>query len=146
MAPCRFPQGNRTHTPCPAGRGARGTTHGPEGEEHTLRPYEVVIVFDVGVEPQAMQAALDRYLELVKSNAGTVGQIDRWGRRPLAYEIKHKREGYYVVVEFNGESKTVEELDRNLRIADEVIRHKVVRLPDQVAGRRPAGAPAVAPS
>lgn len=111
-----------------------------------MRPYEVVVVFDVGVEPQAMQAALDRYLELIKSNEGTVGQIDRWGRRPLAYEINHKREGYYVVVEFTGESKTVEELDRNLRIADEVIRHKVVRLPDQVAGRRPAGAPAVAPS
>ena len=79
-----------------------------------------------------MQAALDRFLELIKSNEGTVGQIDRWGRRPLAYEINHKREGYYVVVEFTGESKTVEELDRNLRIADEVLRHKIIRIPDAV--------------
>ncbi|MEI6454583.1 MAG: 30S ribosomal protein S6 [Actinomycetota bacterium] len=111
-----------------------------------MRPYEAVVVFDTAVEPQAMQASLDRYLEIIRQNDGTVGQIDRWGRRPLAYEIKHKREGYYVVVEFNGLPITISELDRNLRIADEVIRYKIVRLPDHIAGTRSAGAPAVSPS
>ena len=103
-----------------------------------MRPYEVMVIFDVGTEPPAIQAAVDRLLETVRNNGGTPGAVDRWGRRPFAYEVKHKREGYYVLVEFAGESQTVAELDRFLGLADEVLRHKVVRLPEKAteAGRR----------
>lgn len=100
-----------------------------------MRPYEVMIIFDVGAEPPAIQAVVDRALETIRSNGGTPGAVDRWGRRPFAYEVKHRREGYYVLVELSGEVGTVNELDRMLSLADEVLRHKVIRLPDKVAGR-----------
>ena len=102
-----------------------------------MRPYEVMVIFDVGTEPPAIQAAVDRLLETVRNNDGTPGAVDRWGRRPFAYEVKHKREGYYVLVEFAGESRTVAELDRFLGLADEVLRHKIVRLPEKAA--KPTG-------
>ncbi len=100
-----------------------------------MRPYEVMVIFDIGTEPPAIQAAVDRLLETVRNNGGTPGAVDRWGRRPFAYEVKHKREGYYVLVEFAGESQTVAELDRFLGLADEVLRHKIVRLPEKAAKR-----------
>ena len=66
--------------------------------------------------------------------------MDRWGRRTLAYEMRHKREGYYVVAEYTAEPKASAELDRLLQLADEVLRHKIIRLPDKVAGRSRPGA------
>ena len=72
----------------------------------------------------------DQALEVIRSTGGTPGAIDRWGKRTLAYEVNHKREGYYVVVEFTAEPATVAALDRMMGLADEIIRHKVVRLPE----------------
>ena len=107
-----------------------------------MRPYEVMIIFDVGAEPPAIQAVVDRTLETIRNSGGTPGAVDRWGRRPFAYEVKHRREGYYVLVELSGEVRTVNELDRLLTLADEVLRHKVIRLPDKSAGRAGRGASA----
>ena len=73
---------------------------------------------------------------------GNPGAIDRWGKRTFAYEVNHKREGYYVVMEFTRSPRPWPTLDRMLGLADEVVRHKVVRLPDRrltaaaAAGRR----------
>jgi small subunit ribosomal protein S6 len=92
-----------------------------------MRPYETMIVFDTTVDAQAIQIALDRALETIRSNGGTPGNIDRWGKRPLAYEINKRKEGYYVLVEFSGESTTVDELDRILTLSDEVLRFKILR-------------------
>jgi small subunit ribosomal protein S6 len=78
-----------------------------------------------------IQGELDRALEVIRSNGGNPGAIDRWGKRSFAYEVNHKREGYYVVVEFTGEPETVAALDRMLGLADDVVRHKVMRLPDK---------------
>jgi small subunit ribosomal protein S6 len=100
-----------------------------------------MIVFDTSVDAQAIQASLDRALETIRQNQGTPGAIDRWGKRPLAYEINKRKEGYYVVVEFTGEPATVSELDRILGLADEVLRFKILRAPEN----RPAtSAPASA--
>ena len=68
-----------------------------------MRPYEVMVIFDTGTEPSAIQAVGDPALETGQTSGGTPGTVDRWGRRPFAYEVKHKREGYYVLVEFAGE-------------------------------------------
>ncbi|NNN02087.1 MAG: 30S ribosomal protein S6 [Acidimicrobiaceae bacterium] len=92
-----------------------------------MRPYETMIVFDTAVDAQTIQIALDRALETIRSNEGTPGTIDRWGKRPLAYEINKRKEGYYVLVEFSGESTTVVELDRILTLSDEVLRFKILR-------------------
>jgi small subunit ribosomal protein S6 len=105
-----------------------------------MRPYEVMAIFDATTEPTVIQGVLDRALETIRTADGTPGAVDRWGRRPFAYEVNHKREGYYVVVEFAGVPGTVAALDRMLGLADEVVRHKVVRLPDKAvaAGAVPA--------
>src|SRR5271166_5515803 len=107
-----------------------------------MRPYEVMVIFDAASEPPAIQAVLDRALETITSAGGTPGAVDRWGRRSFAYEVKHKREGYYVLIDLSGTPQTVADLDRLLTLADEVLRHKVIRLPDQAAKR--ADAPAKA--
>jgi len=101
-----------------------------------MRPYETMIIFDVAVDAQEIQAALDRALDTIRQSDGTPGQIDRWGKRTLAYEMKKRREGYYVVVEFTGEPATVAALDRHLTLATEVLRHKIIRLPEKGAARR----------
>jgi small subunit ribosomal protein S6 len=116
-----------------------------------VRPYEVMVIFDVGAEPPAIQGVIDRTLETIRASGGTPGTVDRWGRRPFAYEVRHRSEGYYVVIELSGEPRTVADLDRLLSLSDEVLRHKVVRLPDKavrVAARNGAerGGPASEPS
>lgn len=114
-----------------------------------MRPYETMIIFDAEVEDTAINAVLNRALDVVRSNGGNPGAVDRWGKRPFAYEMKKKREGYYVVAEFTAEPAASAELDRFLTLADEVLRHKVVHLPEvAVTNRRPGtsrpGAPAPA--
>jgi len=109
-----------------------------------LRPYEVMIILDAGLEEEAIRSAVDRATELIRSRGGTPGAIDRWGRRRFAYELKHKWEGYYVVLRAEAEPSVMAELDRSLHLADEVIRHKVIRLPDSVAAAATTAATPVA--
>lgn len=107
-----------------------------------MRPYEVMIIYEPSLEEDAIRAAVDRSADVIRSGGGNPGRIDRWGKRRLAYEIRHRREGYYVLVEATAEPAVMAELDRSLSLADEVLRHKVIRLPDRVAGRARQGAPA----
>jgi small subunit ribosomal protein S6 len=109
-----------------------------------MRPYETMVIFDPDVEEGAVTAVLDRAVEVVRANGGNPGAVNRWGKRTLAYEIRHKREGYYVVLEYTAEPNAAAELHRLLTLADEVLRHKIIRLPDKVAGRAPATAAAEA--
>ncbi|HMK98897.1 MAG TPA: 30S ribosomal protein S6 [Acidimicrobiales bacterium] len=109
-----------------------------------MRPYEAMIIFDPDAEESAVTAVLDRGVEVVKANGGNPGAVNRWGKRALAYEIRKKREGYYVVVEYTADPRATAELERMLTLADEVIRHKIIRLPDKVARRAGAGSTPVA--
>src|ERR1035438_5865851 len=85
-----------------------------------MRPYEGMAIFEATTEPAVIQGVLDRALEVIRTTGGAPGAIDRWGKRTFAYEVNHKREGYYVVVEFTSETQTVADLDRMLGLADEV--------------------------
>ncbi len=105
-----------------------------------MRPYETMIIFDLTVDAQEIQAALDRALDAMRANGGEPGAIDRWGKRTLAYEMNKHREGYYVVVKFSGEPATVAALDRHLTLATEVLRHKVIRLPERAKAHAAPGA------
>jgi small subunit ribosomal protein S6 len=106
-----------------------------------MRPYEVMIIFDPALEEPVIRDQVDRSTELIRTGAGEPGRVDRWGKRRLAYEINHQREGYYVVVEATAEPATMADLDRALHLADEVLRHKVIRVPDRVAARGDRSAP-----
>ena len=96
-----------------------------------MRPYEVMIIFDSTLEEDAIRAELDRCAELIRSRGGNPGKVERWGRRRLAYEINKQRDGYYVLLEANAEPAVMDELDRTLTLADPVMRHKVVRVPEK---------------
>jgi small subunit ribosomal protein S6 len=98
-----------------------------------------MVILDASLEDDAIRAAVDRITQLISARGGTPGRIDRWGKRRFAYELHHRWEGYYVLMEMTADVPVVAELDRMLALADEVIRHKVIRLPEKVAGRaRPA--------
>ncbi|MGH9075238.1 MAG: 30S ribosomal protein S6 [Acidimicrobiales bacterium] len=107
-----------------------------------MRPYEITIIFDASLEEEAIRAVIDRAVGVVRSRGGNPGQVERWGRRRFAYELAHRWEGYYVLLEASADVATVAELDRMLSLADEVLRHKVIRLPERTAGRRRAAPPA----
>ena len=101
-----------------------------------MRAYEVMVIFDADLEEDAIRSAIDRFTQLVRSRGGTPGQVDLWGKRRFAYELKHRWEGYYVLLDVTAEPAVIAELDRSLHLADEVIRHKVIHLPDKVVGAR----------
>ena len=99
-----------------------------------MRPYEVMVIFNADLEDQAIRDAVDRSLELIKGMGAEPGHIDYWGKRRLAYEINHKAEGYYVVMQAMSEPAAMAELHRTLSLSDDVIRHKVLRIPAEVYG------------
>jgi len=107
-----------------------------------VRPYEAMVIFDTGADEAAVNGVLDRGLDALKAKGGNPGRVERWGRRTFAYELQHKREGYYVVIEFTAEPPAVADMERVFVLADEVLRHKVMRIPDKVAGRRAEAAAA----
>jgi small subunit ribosomal protein S6 len=100
-----------------------------------MRAYELMVIIDAELDDEVIDATVKRIAEQIGQRGGTVRKEDRWGRRRFAYEINHKHEGYYVVYEFVGGSD-LDQFERALRLADETIRHKIVRLPDAEAARR----------
>jgi small subunit ribosomal protein S6 len=92
-----------------------------------MRHYEVMLILDPSLEDKDVKAAVDRFLVTVTRRGGKVTGIDHWGKRRFAYEIRHLSEGYYAVVDLEAEPETVDELSRVLSLADNVVRHKVVR-------------------
>ena len=113
-----------------------------------MRHYEVMVILDAGLDEDVIREVVDRATQAITSTGGTVDKVDRWGKRRFAYEVHHRSEGYYVLVEATAEPAAVNSVDRVLGLADEVIRHKVIRLPEKAVGKasaRPAtsdGAPA----
>ena len=107
-----------------------------------MRPYEIVVIFDATLDENIIRETTDRIAEFVRSKGGTPGRIDRWGRRTFAYELKHRTEGYYVIIEAVGELSVLAEVDRMLTLSDDVLRHRVIRQPDHVAVARQKSAPA----
>src|ERR1039458_10873416 len=101
-----------------------------------MRPYEVMVSFDVELEDADIRERVDRVLELIRSRGDNPGRVDYWGRRTFAYEMKHRTEGYYVLLEATAEPATMSEVDRLFALEDAVPRPQSLRLPDNVAGRK----------
>ena len=104
---------------------------------------EVLALVGEHAQPGVTTKELDDVAEeFIRSRGGNPGRVDRWGKRRFAYELHHRWEGYYVVVSATAEPPVMEELHRMLSLADEVIRHKVIRLPDAALGGTAAAAAA----
>ena len=92
-----------------------------------MREYEVMVILDPSLEERTVQPSLDKYLNVIRKDGGSVESVDVWGRRRLAYEIKKQAEGIYAVINLTAEPATVKELDRQLGLNDSVLRTKVLR-------------------
>ena len=95
-----------------------------------MRPYEVMVILEPNLEESQVQAVVNRSTEQLQTGGGTVNRVDKWGKRRFAYEIKKRTEGFYVLLDVSSEPGPMEELDRSLHLADDVLRHKIVRLPE----------------
>jgi small subunit ribosomal protein S6 len=100
-----------------------------------MRPYEVMVIYDAELEESAVRAAVDQSREQLASKGAELGPVDYWGKRRFAYRLKHRWEGYYVVLQVKSEPGAMDELGRALSLADEVLRHKVLRIPEQIYGK-----------
>ena len=85
-----------------------------------------MLILPPEADESVVSGALDRITRVVGEAGGQVGNVDRWGRRRLAFEIENQSEGYYVVVAFTAEPEALTELERSLHLADEVLRFKIV--------------------
>jgi small subunit ribosomal protein S6 len=92
-----------------------------------MRQYELMVILDPETEERTVGTTMDRFLNVVKNDGGTVDNVDIWGRRRLAYDIKKKSEGIYAVVNFTAEPATAQELDRQLNLSESIMRTKLLR-------------------
>ncbi len=93
----------------------------------STRPYEMMIIVDPEVDDRQVPATLERYLTVVTNAQGSVDNVDVWGRRRMAYDIQKKSEGIYVVVNFQSDPATAQELDRQLGLSEVILRTKLLR-------------------
>jgi small subunit ribosomal protein S6 len=100
-----------------------------------MRPYEVMVIYDAELDDADLRAAVERATKLLAASGAELGPVDHWGKRPLAYRLKRRWEGYYVVLQARAEPAAMAELGRTLSLADEVLRHKVLRIPESVYGK-----------
>lgn len=102
-----------------------------------MRAYELMVIVDGDVDDPKAQSWIKTVTEAITAAGGSVhGKPDWWGKRPFAYPINKKESGYYLVVECVAPAGSLDELERQLRLADDVVRHKLIRLPDAEAARR----------
>lgn len=90
-----------------------------------LRNYEIVLVFSVANGEEAVEGLKTKFTNLISKN-GTLGEVEEWGKRKLAYPINYEKEGYYMVVNFTCDEAFPAELDRVINITDGVLRSLIV--------------------
>ena len=92
-----------------------------------MQNYELMVILDPETEERTVAPSLEAFLEVIRKDGGSIENLDIWGKRRLAYEIKKKTEGIYAVVNFTASAAATAELDRQLRLSEAVMRTKVMR-------------------
>lgn len=92
-----------------------------------MRAYEVMVILDPSTDERTVAPSLDKFLNVVRQDGGSVENVDVWGRRRLAYEVKKNAEGIYAVINLTATPATVKELDRQLSLNESILRTKVIR-------------------
>ena len=90
-----------------------------------MNQYEMVLILKAGLEEDERNQVLDRLKDAINQN-GTVGEIDDWGTRKLAYEINYNKDGYYYVLNYEADPSVVAEVERRARILDQILRYLTV--------------------
>ena len=98
-----------------------------------MHQYELMVILDPEIDERTVAPSLDKFLNVVRNDGGTIDNVDIWGRRRLAYEINKKTEGIYAVVQLTATGDTTKELDRQLKLSEAVMRTKVLRAEEAIA-------------
>jgi small subunit ribosomal protein S6 len=105
-----------------------------------LRDYEILYIVRADLDDEKVQDVVKRVNSIVERSGGAPDRTSLWGKRKLAYEVKHQKEGSYVLQDFRIEPDRIPELEGALKITEEVLRHLIVRKPD-----KPIAAPVAPP-
>jgi small subunit ribosomal protein S6 len=105
-----------------------------------LREYEILYIVRADLDDDKVQDATRRVNTLIEKSGGTTGHTSVWGKRKLAYEVKHQTDGAYILQDFQIPSEHIPELEAALKITEEVLRHLIVRKPE-----KPVATPVVPP-
>jgi small subunit ribosomal protein S6 len=99
-----------------------------EMEDQQIQDYELVVIVSPAITEAALEAVVNKISQYITQNDGTVSKVDQWGKKGLAYPIKHFMEGNYMCVRFKMLPKACKQLEADLRISEEVLRHLLVKL------------------
>ena len=102
-------------------------------EAKKIATYEVMFIIIPEFDEEQVENTIARFRTVIERTAGEAGEVNNWGRRKLAYEINHRTDGFYTVMEFTAGERTLSELKRILRVSDDVLRHMIVKLPPTYA-------------
>jgi small subunit ribosomal protein S6 len=91
-----------------------------------MKKYEMMLIIKSDIEEEKRNEIIERFKSIIVDNNGEIENVDEWGNRKLAYEIQKLNEGYYVLFQFKSNTDVPQELDRNAKIIDSIIRHLIV--------------------
>lgn len=100
-----------------------------------MHPYELMVILDPGIDERTVQPSMEKFLGVITQAGGTIENLDIWGKRRLAYEIKKQSEGIYVVANFLSNPEATAELERQLGLSEAVLRTKVLRADELISQR-----------
>ena len=95
--------------------------------------YELMVILSPEIDERTVAPSLDKFLKVITNDGGSIDKVDIWGKRRLAYEIQKKTEGIYAVVSFTATSAATQELDRQLKLSEQIMRTKVLRAEEAIA-------------
>jgi len=99
-----------------------------EVENDQLRDYELVLIINPDAGEEAIEATLDSLNKYITGNDGTVSNTERWGKKKMAYPIKHFLEGHYVLTQFRMSPASGKQMEANLEMSEDVLRHLLINL------------------
>ena len=93
-----------------------------------MRKYETIFVVDSLLKSEEIDSIINKYERFISANGGKIETIDRWGKKRLAYEIKKRQYGYYVLIRFDGPPTMIKQLEREYRLNEALLRYKTIKL------------------
>ncbi len=97
-------------------------------EDKHLRDYELVLIISPEVLGEKFDTVVDNVSQFITGKGGIISDVEQWGKRRLAYPIKHFEEGSYVLTRFKLKPTLCKELEANLQISEEILRHLLIKL------------------
>jgi len=97
-----------------------------------MRHYEMVYIINPTLEAESLKEVVDKFSDIVNKLKGTIIEVNEWGKRKLAYEIKKFDKGYYILLDFCGLPAVVKELERNLKLDDRILKYLNIKLDEDV--------------